>query len=129
MDEGVEEEKEEEEGEDEEEEAAVCAVYTRPGKPYSRVVFTARKRHDSTRDPREASRLHLPVPSLLRLIRALDMLPVPREIRPEHATCLRKSRNDFVFVIRGDILARANGLIVDLPEQNADIPAFPESFP
>lgn len=47
--------------------------------------------------------------SLSLLLGALDMLPEPREIRPEHATCLGKSRNDFVFVIREDLGESENG--------------------
>lgn len=124
MDEGMEEEKEEED----EEEEVVCAMYTRPGKPYSRVVFTARKRRDSARDPREASRLHLPVPSLYASSRLLICCRCRAKSGPStrRASANREMTSSSSY---GDILARANGLTVDFPEQNADIPAFSESLP
>jgi len=87
----------------------------------SRVVFAARKRRDSTRDlPRN---LAFAPRSSLRLSRVLDMLPVLERNPAEHATCLGKSRNDFVFVIHEDP-RESERSYADLPEQTAGIPGF-----
>lgn len=99
--------------EEEEEEVVVCRVRG-PGKPYSRVVFTARKRRDSAGDPREASRLHR---SALRLNPRLLICcrsSAKSDPNTRRASANREMTSSSSYV---EILARASGLTADLPEQ------------